>query len=183
MNREEVLDSIKANVENKNLIKHMLATEVIMRSLAKRFGENEDEWGLTGLLHDIDMELVNGDMRTHSKLGADLAKEMGASDAVAQAILCHNQAHGIPVQTRLDRALCCVDPLTGLIVAAGLVQPEKKLARLKASSVQKRFNEKSFAAGADRNQIAECSQLGIPLGEFIDIGLKSMQSIAPRLGL
>jgi len=72
--REEALDSIKANIENKNLIKHMLATEAIMRALARRFGEDEEEWGLTGLLHDIDMELTEGDMSTHSRLGADLAR-------------------------------------------------------------------------------------------------------------
>ena len=71
MNREEALDSIKANVENKNLVKHMLAAEVILRALAKRFGEDEEEWGLTGLLHDIDVELTEGDMHSHSKLGAD----------------------------------------------------------------------------------------------------------------
>ena len=77
MNREEAFDSVKANVENENLVKHMLATEAIMRALARRFGEDEEEWGLTGLLHDIDVELTEGDMNTHSKLGADLARELG----------------------------------------------------------------------------------------------------------
>ena len=83
MIRQEVLNSIEANVENKNLVKHMLATEAIMRALARHLGENEDEWGLTGLLHDIDVELTGGDMNTHSKLGADLAREMGASETMA----------------------------------------------------------------------------------------------------
>ena len=104
MNRKEALESIKANVENENLIKHMLATEAIMQALAKRLGEDEEEWGLTGLLHDIDMELTQGDMNTHSKLGADLARELGATEAMAHAILCHNATHSIPQETQLDKA-------------------------------------------------------------------------------
>jgi putative nucleotidyltransferase with HDIG domain len=181
--REEALDSIKANIENKNTIKHMLATEAIMRALAKRFGEDEEEWGLTGLVHDIDMELTEGDMSTHSKLGADLARELGASEAMAHAVLCHNQAHGIPPETRLDKALFCADPLTGLIVAAALVRPDKRLAGLEANSVMKRFREKSFAAGANREQIARCADLGLELDEFIELGLVAMKGIAPSLGL
>jgi len=183
MTREEVLDSIKANVENENLIKHMLATEAIMRALAKRLGEDEEEWGLTGLLHDIDMELTGGDMSSHSKLGADLARELGASETMAHAILCHNEAHGVPLETKLDKALFCADPLTGLIVAAALVRPDKKLAGLEAKSVIKRFKEKSFAAGANREQIARCSELGLEFGEFIELGLEAMKGIAADLGL
>ena len=183
MTRKEALDSIKANVENENLIKHMLATEAIMRALAKRLGEDEEEWGFTGLLHDIDMELTEGDMNTHSKLGADLARELGASEAMAHAILCHNEAHGIPRETKLDKALFCADPLTGLITAAALVRPDKKLAGLEAESVIKRFKEKSFAAGADRQQISLCSGIGLELGEFIKLGVEAMQGIAAGLGL
>lgn len=183
MTRKEALDSIKANVENKNLVKHMLATEAIMRALAKRLGEDEEEWGLTGLLHDIDAELTGGDMSSHSKLGADLAKELGASEAMAHAILCHNEAHGVPRETKLDKALFCVDPLTGLITAAALVRPNKKLAGLEAKSVLKRFKEKSFAAGASREQISLCSEIGLELGEFVELGLKAMQEISSDLGL
>ena len=183
MTRKEALNSVKANVENANLIKHMLATEAIMRALARCFDEDEEEWGLTGLLHDIDMELSEGDMATHSKLGADLVLEMGASEAMAHAILCHNGAHGVPRETKLDKALFCADPLTGLIIAATLVRPDKKLAGLEAKSVKKRFKEKSFAAGVDREQISQCSELGIELGEFIELGVVAMQGIAPDLGL
>jgi len=183
MTRKEVLESIKANVENQNLVKHMLATEAIMRALAKRLGEDEEVWGLTGLLHDIDVELTEGDMSSHSKLGADLARELGASETIAHAILCHNEAHGIPRETKLDKALFCADPLTGLIIAAALVRPDKKLAGLEASSVIKRFKEKSFAAGANREQIALCSEIGLELDEFIELGLVAMQGIAADLGL
>ncbi|MBI2852851.1 MAG: HDIG domain-containing protein [Chloroflexi bacterium] len=184
MDRQEALESVRANVENENLVKHMLATEAVMRALAKRLGEDEGEWGLAGLLHDIDVELTEGDMTSHSRLGADLVREMGASEAVARAILVHNQAHGVPPQTNLDKALICTDPLTGLITAAVLVRPDKKLAGVQASSVKKRFKEKSFAAGANREQIGSCSaMLGIELDEFIELGLRAMQDVAGELGL
>jgi putative nucleotidyltransferase with HDIG domain len=183
MNREEALASVRTNVENENLVRHMLATEAIMRALARRLGEDEGEWGLTGLLHDIDVELTHGDMTSHSKLGADLVKEMGGSQAMARAILSHNEAHGVPLETKLDKALFCADPLTGLITAAALVRPDKKLASVEAKSVKKRFKEKSFAAGANREQISQCSNLGIEFDEFIELGLKAMQGIAADLGL
>ena len=183
MTREEALDSIKANVENENLIKHMLATEAIMQALAKRLGEDEEEWGFTGLLHDIDVELTEEDLSSHSKLGADLARELGASEAMAHAILCHNEAHGVLRETNLDKTLFCADPLTGLIIAAALVRPDKKLAGLEAKSVRKRFKEKSFAAGANREQISLCSEIGLELDEFIELGLVAVQRIAADLGL
>lgn len=183
MTRQEALDSIGANVENTNTVKHMLATEAIMQALAERLAEDKEEWGLTGLLHDIDMELTEGDMASHSKLGADLVREMGASEAMAHAILCHNEAHGIPRETKLDKALFCADPLTGLITAAALVRPDKKLASVEAKSVRKRFKEKSFAAGANRENIATCSELGLELDEFLELGLKAVQGIAKELGL
>ena len=180
MNREEAFDSVKVNVENSNLVKHMLATEAIMRALARRLGEDEEEWGL---LHDIDVELTEGDMNSHSTLGADLVRELGASEAMAHAILCHNATHGIPTETKLDKALFCADPLTGLITAAALVRPDKELAGVEAGSVKKRFKEKSFAAGANREQIARCSELELELDEFIEMGLAAMQKIAAHLGL
>ncbi len=183
MNRKEVLDAIKDNIENENLVRHMLATEAIMRALARRLGEDEEEWGITGLLHDIDMELTEWDMDSHSKLGADLARELGASEAMTHAILCHNEKHGVLLETKLDKALFCADPLTGLITAAALVRPDKKLTGVEAKSVKKRFKEKSFAAGANREQIARCSELGLELDKFIELGLKAMQRIAKELGL
>jgi putative nucleotidyltransferase with HDIG domain len=183
MNRHEALESIRENVENENLVKHMLATEAIMRALAKHMGEDEHEWGLAGLLHDIDVELTEGDMSSHSKLGADIARDLGASEAIANAILCHNEAHGILPETKMEKALFCTDPLTGLITAAVLVRPDKKIENLEVMSVRKRFKEKSFAAGARREQIAKCSDIGLELDEFIAIGLEAMKGIAPQLGL
>jgi len=183
MTRDDALESISANVANQNLINHMLATEAIMRALARRLGQDEEVWGLTGLLHDIDVELTQGDMHSHSKLGADIAMELGATEEMAQAILCHNEAHGIPCQTLLEKALCCADPLTGLIAAGVLVRPDKKLHGLTARSLMKRFGEKRFAAGANREQIARCSELSLELREFIALGLEAMKGIANEIGL
>jgi putative nucleotidyltransferase with HDIG domain len=182
LNKDEVLDSIHDNVQDKNMIKHMLATEAIMRALAKKLREDEEEWGLTGLIHDIDMELVDGDMSSHSKLGADIAQELGASETMTHAILCHNEAHGVPRETKLDKALFCADPLSGLITAAALVRPDK-LSGLTTKSVMKRFREKSFAAGVNREQVAQCQEIGLELEEFIGLGIEAMKGIASELAL
>jgi len=183
MIREEALNSIKANVGNKKLVKRMLAAEAIMRALAKRLGEDEEEWGLSGLLHDIDVELTEGDMHSHSRLGADLVREMGGSEAMAQAILCHNPAHGVPLETRLDKALFCAALLADLITAAALARPGKKLAGLTAVSVMDKLQQEGFAGGVGRQQISRCGELGLGLEEFVELGLAATQEVAAELGL
>jgi len=182
LNRDEILDSIHGNVQDKNMIRHMLATEAIMRVLAKKLGEDEEEWGITGLIHDIDVELVEGDMSSHGKLGADIAQEFGANPAMVHAVLCHNEAHGVPRESKLDKALFCADPLSGLITAAALVRPDK-LSGLTTKSVMKRFREKSFAAGVNREQVAQCQEIGLELEEFISLGIEAMQGITSQLQL
>ena len=182
VDRKEILASIQANVQDKNMVSHMLATEAIMRALAKKLGEDEDEWGLTGLLHDIDVELVEGDFKSHSKLGADIARELGANEEMAHAILCHNEAHGIPRETKLDQALFCADPLSGLITASALVRPTK-LDGLSTKSVMKHFREKRFAAGVNREQLIQCQEIGLELEEFVSLGIEAMKGIASELEL
>ncbi|MGD1120074.1 MAG: HD domain-containing protein [Dehalococcoidales bacterium] len=182
MDRQEALESIRENVANEHLVRHMLATEAIMRALARRLGGEEEEWGLAGLLHDIDVELTEGNMATHSQLGADMARDLGASETIANAILCHNEQHGVKPETLMEKALFCADPLTGLITAAVLVRPDKKIESLEANSVRKRFKEKSFAAGASREQISRCSEIGLELEDFITLGVAAMKEIAPALG-
>lgn len=183
MDREAALTAVRENVKNDNLIKHMLATEVIMRALARRFHEDENEWGLAGLLHDIDIELTNANLTVHSKPGAEMAKQLGASEMVCHAILVHNENHGVPCESLLDKALFCTDPLTGLITAGALVRPDKKLAGVEVKSIRKRFKEERFAAGANRAQIAKCSDIGLELDEFIELGLTAMKEVAGDLGL
>jgi putative nucleotidyltransferase with HDIG domain len=183
MDRETALKAIRENVKNENLIKHMLATEAIMRVLARKFNENEDEWGMAGLLHDIDVEVTNADMAVHSKQSAEMAKQLGANEAVCHAILVHNEAHGVPCVSLMDKALFCADPLTGLITAGALVRPDKKLSSVEAKSIKKRFKEKSFAAGANREQMMKCSDIGLELDVFIELGLEAMKGVAGDLGL
>ena len=182
MTRKEALDSIRANVADEDKVKHMLAAEAIMLALARRLGENEEEWRLTGLLHDIDIELLEGDTSMHGKLGADLARELGASEAMTHAILCHSKVCSVPRETKLDKALFCTDPLTRLIVAASAASG-KGLADLKASSIRTRYNEESFAIDVCREQISSCSQIGLDLDELFKLGLAAMTEIADDLGL
>jgi len=182
VSREEALNSVRANIQDKSTVKHMLATEAIMRHLARRLGEDENEWGLTGLLHDIDLELVEGDLRNHAILGADLARELGASEKMAHAIWCHNETLGVPRETKLDKALFCADPLSGLITAAALIRPDK-ISGLTTKSVMKRFKERRFAASVNREQVAQCQEIGLELEEFVQIGLKAMKEIASELEL
>jgi len=184
MKREEALKILKENIKNQNLIKHCLAVEASMKALAKYFGEDEEKWGLAGLLHDIDYEKTKNDPNLHSKLGAEILKNLGFDEEICDAVLTHNEIHGIEPKTRMAKALFCLDPLTGLIVAATLVLPSKKLKDLKVENVLNRFKEKSFARGANREIIKKCENLlGIPLEKFIEIVLKAMQEISDELGL
>jgi putative nucleotidyltransferase with HDIG domain len=165
------------------LIKHCLATEAILRALAPRFGEDPDFWGVAGLLHDIDLGEVGDDMHTHADVGARWLAERGVHPDIVTAVRRHNEALGDPRATTLDFALAAAETVTGLIVAAALVLPEKKLASVKAKSVQKRFKEKAFAAGAKREIIAECERIGIPLPEFLELSLAAMTAVASQLEL
>lgn len=181
MNREEALELIRSYVKNKNLIKHMLATETCMRELAKHFGEDEELWGLTGLLHDLDYDKTVNDFSRHGFLTAEILSEKGVDEQILHAIKAH-PGH-IERESKLDKALYAVDPLTGLIVASALMHPDKKLESLDKDFVLRRFKEKRFAAGANREQIKTCSELGLSLEEFIEIALRGMKRIAEELGL
>ncbi|HHY93439.1 MAG TPA: HDIG domain-containing protein [Firmicutes bacterium] len=183
MERTEALALMRRHVTDKNLRKHTLAVEAVMKALAGRLGEDEKKWSLAGLLHDIDYEETKDDPQRHSMVGADMLAQAGVDPEVVEAVRAHNEAHGLPRPTRMGKALYCCDPLTGLIVAAALIHPDKKLASIDSEFVLKRFHEKAFARGANRDTIRACSDLGLDLEEFIDIGLRAMQGIAPELGL
>lgn len=181
MTRDEALKMVRQHVSNKNLIKHMLAVEAVMGALARRFDEEEQEWRLAGLLHDLDYDQTSDDFARHGLMSAEILQKTDVSEAVIQAIKSH-PGH-FPRQTTLDKALYAADPVTGLIVAAALMHPSKKLRNVDLSFVERRFKEKRFAAGADRNQIRSCETLGLPLPEFLAISLKAMQAIDRDLGL
>jgi len=184
MIREEALRILKENVKNQNLIKHSLAVEAAMGKLAEKFGQDKKEWRLAGLLHDIDYEKTKENPSRHSLLGAEMLENLGLEKDICQAVKVHNSAHGIEPQSLMEKALFCVDPLTGLIVASCLVLPSKKLSDLKVENVLHRFKEKSFAKGADREIIKKCQEyLDLTLEEFVNIVLEAMKEISKDLGL
>lgn len=183
MRRQEALGIMQANLSNINLQRHCLAVEAVMRRLADRFGQDEELWGLAGLLHDVDYEETKGDPASHSRLGAEKLEKLGLPLEVVYAVKVHNPAHGLPQQSLLDKALYAADPLTGFIVAAALVQPEKKLAKVDVPFLLHRFREKGFARGANREQMQSCEGMGLSLEEFLGLGLEAMQGIAGELGL
>jgi putative nucleotidyltransferase with HDIG domain len=182
--REEAFTLLKERVKDASLIKHMLATEAIMRTLSKRFNDDEEKWGLTGLLHDIDYEETKETPEIHSKIGAEYLKTMGIPDEMVHAVLAHNERHGIERTSLLDKALWATDPMTGFIMAVALVRPDKKLATVELRSMKKKFKELKFAAGADREQIKSCeTKLNIHLDDFLELGLQALQGISEELGL
>lgn len=183
MTREEALRAVQANVKNKNLVKHMIAAEVCMKALARQLGADEESWGLAGLLHDIDYDSVGMDPVRHSMVGAEMLVGMGVADDITYAVKVHNEAHGLPRVTMMDKALHAVDPLTGLIVAAALIHPAKRLAAIDTDFVMNRFGERHFAKGASREQIARCSELGLELRDFVGACLGAMQAASEELGL
>lgn len=181
MNREEALQLLREKLKNKNLLKHSLATEACLKELANHFGEDEESWALAGLLHDIDYEETHADPTRHGLVGADFLETKGLGDSIIKAIKVHS-GH-LPPESKLDWAIFAADPLTGLIVASALMHPDKKLKSLDIDFVLRRFKEKRFAMGANREQISTCKNLGLELDEFIGICLRGMQHIADALGL
>jgi len=181
MTRTEACALVTSMVTNKNLLKHMLATEACLRGLARRLGEDEEKWGLAGLLHDVDYDQTKDDTSKHGHVGAEILTQRGVAPDIVHAVLCH--VAGADMQTKLDRALYAADPITGLIVAAALMHPTKKITNVDAEFILRRYKEKKFAAGANREQIATCSELGLSLEDFTSICVTSMQGIAGDLGL
>lgn len=183
MTRDEALKFLKANLTNKNLLKHCYACEVVMKYLAAHFGEDQDKWAMAGLLHDIDYDTTKDDLSRHSLLGGEMLEEAGLPADVVQAVRVHNEMHGIPRVSLMDKCLYSTDPVTGLIVAGALIKPEKKISGIDVDFLIKRFHEKAFARGANRETIAACSEFGMTLEEFLAISLEAMQSISKELGL
>ncbi len=181
MERDEAYKLVKQNVKNRNLVKHMLATEAVMSALAERFGEDARVWGLAGLLHDVDYDSTFDDFPRHGFMSAEILEQKGVDEAILHAIKAH-PGH-ITAESRMAKALYAVDPLTGLIVAAALIHPDKKLGSIDGQFVLNRFREKLFAKGANRDQIKTCERLGMTLQEFVEVALSAMQGVSNELGL
>ena len=183
MKRETAFDLVQRHVKNRNLVKHMLAVEAIMKALAERLGQNKEQWGLAGLLHDIDYDKTADSPEQHSIIGANMLAELGVAPDIVYAVKVHNEVHGFPRNSLLDKALYAADPLSGLIVAAALIHPERKLAAIDVPFLINRFHEKSFARGASREQIETCQDLGLSLEQFLELSLRALQAISSELGL
>lgn len=169
---------------------HLIETEAIMKALAKHLGEDEEKWGIIGLLHDIDWDLTKDNNKKHCVKAVEILKEAGASEFLVESIISHAYAHeAIPEykdkkrEGKLQHCLAAAETLTGLIIACALVQPDKKLASVKLKSLKKKFKQKAFAAKCDREIILECEKAGISSDDFLKIGLESLQKISNEVGL
>lgn len=183
MNRQSALELLNEHLQNANLVKHSLAVEAVMRKLALHFNEDEEKWGLAGLLHDIDYDRTKDSPEEHSLVGAQLLKEKGLPEDIVYAVKVHNHIHGLPRHSLMDKALHAIDPVTGLITAGALIKKEKKLSAIDVPFLMKRFGEKSFARGANRETILCCSEIDMSLEDFLELGLEAMQGISSELGL
>jgi putative nucleotidyltransferase with HDIG domain len=181
ISRERTLELLKSHVKTKNLIKHCLAVEAIMRALAKHFGEDEEKWGLAGLLHDLDYEYTKNDPEKHCLVTLDLLKDEDVPEDVKNAILAHCGKK--ERETLMEKAIYAADPTSGFIVAAALIRPEKKLDAIDVPFLKRRFKEKAFAKGANRDQMRSCEEFELSLDEFFEISLNAMKSISKELGL
>lgn len=181
LTREEAYKLVKPRFSNKNLFKHVLAVEAVMRELANHLKEPEESWGLAGLLHDLDYEGTVNTPERHTLVTEEVLKPYNLPPEIIHAIKCHNNL--AVRESLMDKALYAADPVTGLIVAATLMHPDKKLHSVDKEFVLRRFKEKSFARGADRGQIKSCEEMGLSLETFIDISLRGMQNISDDLGL
>jgi putative nucleotidyltransferase with HDIG domain len=169
---------------------HSRESEVLMQALARKLGENEEEWGIIGLLHDIDWDLTKNNTTEHCIKAQELLKEAGASDFLIEIIISHGYGlEAIPFlkdkkrSTKIQYCLAAAETLTGLIIASALVQPDKKLASVSLESLKKKFKNKAFAAKCNREIIMECEKAAISLDDFLQVGLSAMQGIADEIGL
>lgn len=184
MTREEAWAIVCEFVSSDSLRKHMLAVECAMRVYAEYYGEDPNSWGLVGLLHDFDWE-IHPSLEQHPMDGAPILRERGLSEEDIRTILSHGPLAAHDRITLRDKALFAVDELTGLITAAALVRPSKNIADVEVSSIRKKWRDKAFARGVNREDIEQGAQtLGVDLWEFhVPLVLKAMQDNAALLGL
>lgn len=186
MNRKQALTLLHSKMNNQNLRRHCYAVEAVMRALAKNFNEDENSWGIAGLLHDADYELTKNDTSKHVKTVISWLKALNYDSKIIDAINAHGWrfVEGCPKpKNKMEWSLYCCDELTGLIVAVALVKG-RKLENVEVNSVLKKFPQKAFAAGVNREQIKLCEkELNIPLARFVDLTLTAMKNIHQELGL
>jgi putative nucleotidyltransferase with HDIG domain len=183
MDRDQALALVREYVKNDNLVKHMLCVESAMRFYAEKFGEDGELWGITGLLHDFDWE-IHPTLEDHPLAGEPILHERGVPDEIVRAIMSHADHSGVPRQTRMEKGLYACDEVTGLITAVALVRPSRSLLDLEASSVKKKWKDRTFAAGTNREEMQQAAvEFGIELWEHVGNVILAMRRIAPELGL
>ena len=184
MEYQQATELLHQYIKSANMLNHCYASEAVMRALAKRLDRDEEKWALAGLLHDLDVELVKGDMYIHGKETARILEERRVDPEVIDAIRLHNETSAGELRSKeFQHALAAGETITGMIVATTLVYPDRKVASVKSSSVIKRMKELKFAASVRRENIMECELIGIPLPEFTEICLNAMKKIGNEIGL
>ncbi len=187
MQREKAIELLESNVTTPHIMRHCYAVEAVMRALAEKIDpEHVDDWGIAGLLHDLDNDLVDWehDMSVHGPKTVEVMKEAGVgNEMMYRAILAHNPLNGSKIETPFERAMYAADPITGFINAIALVYPDKKIKSVKTKSIIKRMKETRFAAGANRQAMKSIEKLGITFDEFAEIALNAMCEIDEKLEL
>ena len=183
MDKDEALRLVEENVSDRRIVLHMIAVSAIMRALARYLDEDEEEWGLVGLLHDIDYERTKADPARHGLEAENILKGR-VSEEVLRAIKAHNfENTGVKPETRLENALIAADAVSGLIVASALVMPHKRLEEVRVETLEKKFRQKDFARRVSRERIMFCEKLGLSREKFFELALEALKGISGELGL
>lgn len=183
LSRESAWALMTEYTQSESLRKHMLAVEAAVRGYARKWGENEDEWGIVALLHDFDYERWP-DQENHPFRGVEILKGQGYPEWVTRAILSHAEYSGVPRESRLEKALYACDEMSGFVTAAALVRPSKSVLDLEASSVIKRMKDKAFARAVSRDDLRKgAEEIGLPLAEHVENVILFMRERADVLGL
>jgi putative nucleotidyltransferase with HDIG domain len=183
MERSEAINLVREFIQNENLVRHMLAVEAAMRYYAEMFGEDVETWGQAGLLHDFDWE-IHPTLDQHPQDGAPILRQRGVPEEIVLAVLSHADHTGMPRQSRMEKCLYACDEITGLITAVAYVRPSRSLYDMEASSVKKKWKDRSFAAGANREEIAKATEeFGMDLWTHVGNVILAMRRIAPELDL
>jgi putative nucleotidyltransferase with HDIG domain len=183
MNPTEALEIVRTYVKNEGLVNHMLSVAIVMRFYAEKFSEDADKWEVVGILHDFDWE-IHPTLDEHPVAGAPILRNLGVSEEIVRAIISHGENTGVPRESLMEKALFACDEITGLVTATSLVRPSRSLMDLEVKSVKKKWKDRAFAAGVNREEIEQSAQdFGVELWEHVGNVILAMRRIAPQLGL
>ena len=181
MNRNDAIALCREKCLKETTVRHLISVEGVMRSLARRFDEDEDLWALTGLFHDLDQDHTGDDASNHGRMAAEWLREAGVDERVINGVLAH--AYAEYRTDRMSQAVVHADAVAGLLVAAALVRPERS-AGMKVSSVKKKLKERAFAPGVNRDEVTGVEDgIGLPLDEFIAVSIEGLQGVAKEIDL